>query len=479
MNYTELYNSIDACIRRWADTNPRNFKCDKQFLGLDCEDDGYVDVAIYDVNTPEEIDLKEKTPFFKLYDLDGMCEINVDEVTGDLYCYVYPEKVHPIVGEWCLHRLASKSNERHIPKIWSEDQLICFCDCYRDVIASGDTCGAPDVRVRYAVRDTMFHVATFGEFFFFENKLYVIDQDEKWKPYHDEFVATAFLGPNRKCRGYVHPVAFCGVQTPFTDDQGDPIFTGDICFDPMDDGCYHSVKADLFEGYGFSADNCMLLLDDIKKPIHRVGTIFYNLSLLDMMKTTWTTEISDMWGQADDIEVKLKKAKLTPSFMKEDMDYTVIAAITEEYDWRVIFDREDAYPEMLNEPHRISPSRITSLKPNQIFVFGSNIHGQHGGGAAAFAHKKFGAEWGVGEGLTGQCYALPTMEGEDSFRRAVRTFTICACEHPELTFLVTEVGCGIAGYTPEEVAPWFEIVAKQENVFLPLSFYNILNNIAE
>lgn len=58
-----------------------------------------------------------------------------------------------------------------------------------------------------------------------------------------------------------------------------------------------------------------------------------------------------------------------------------------------------------------TPEFITELKTNEIFVFGSNIRGFHGGGAARIANKKFGAEWGVGEGLTGQCYALPTMEG--------------------------------------------------------------------
>lgn len=119
---------------------------------------------------------------------------------------------------------------------------------------------------------------------------------------------------------------------------------------------------------------------------------------------------------------------------------------------------------------RIASDRIAELGENEIFVFGSNIHGSHGGGAAWYAYKNFGAEWGVGEGLTGRTYALPTMEGKASLQHAVEKFTSCAKEHPELTFLVTAVGCGIAGYTPQQVAPLFNEAAQLENVYLPQVF---------
>jgi hypothetical protein len=98
----------------------------------------------------------------------------------------------------------------------------------------------------------------------------------------------------------------------------------------------------------------------------------------------------------------------------------------------------------------------------------------HGGGAAWYANKNFGAEWGVGEGLTGRTYALPTMEGAASLKHAVERFTACAKSHPELTFLVTAVGCGIAGYRPEEVAPLFNEAAKLENVYLPQLFWDAM-----
>lgn len=123
---------------------------------------------------------------------------------------------------------------------------------------------------------------------------------------------------------------------------------------------------------------------------------------------------------------------------------------------------------------RVASDRIADLGENEIFVFGSNIQGAHGGGAAWYAHKKFGAQWGVGEGLTGRTYALPTMEGKASLQHAVEHFIACAKEHPEQTFLVTAVGCGIAGYTPDEVAPLFKEATSLENVYLPQVFWNVL-----
>ncbi len=126
------------------------------------------------------------------------------------------------------------------------------------------------------------------------------------------------------------------------------------------------------------------------------------------------------------------------------------------------------------EGYRIASDNISSLNDNEIFVFGSNIHGMHGGGAAWYAHKNFGAEWGVGEGLTGRTYALPTMEGDASLKKAVGNFMVCARQHPELTFLVTAVGCGIAGYTPQEVAPLFKEASELENVYLPQTFVDVL-----
>lgn len=126
---------------------------------------------------------------------------------------------------------------------------------------------------------------------------------------------------------------------------------------------------------------------------------------------------------------------------------------------------------------RVTPAMITSLKDGEVFVFGSNKEGWHGGGAARVALKNFGAKWGEGVGMTGRCYAIPTMDGSiDIIRRHVDDFTEYARTHPELTFLVTPIGCGIAGWSADEIASLFREASRLVNVTLPRSFWNVLES---
>ncbi len=122
----------------------------------------------------------------------------------------------------------------------------------------------------------------------------------------------------------------------------------------------------------------------------------------------------------------------------------------------------------------ISSPRITTLDPGEVFVFGSNGAGHHGGGAARFAHEHFGAVWGEGHGLHGQSYAIDTMSGRQVMLGEIQAFLAFAAVHTELTFLVTEIGCGIAGYSPEDVAPAF--AGATGNVALPASFAELLQD---
>lgn len=117
--------------------------------------------------------------------------------------------------------------------------------------------------------------------------------------------------------------------------------------------------------------------------------------------------------------------------------------------------------------------RIDRLEPGEIFVFGSNAAGAHGGGAARFAHDRFGAVWGQAEGLQGQSYGIDTMSGLGVFEEQAVRFIDYAREHPDLRLLVTEVGCGIAGYRPQQVAGFF--AGAPDNVVLPESFVAVLN----
>ena len=127
---------------------------------------------------------------------------------------------------------------------------------------------------------------------------------------------------------------------------------------------------------------------------------------------------------------------------------------------------------MITNCKRVSSDNITTLRPNEIFVFGSNQKGLHKEGAAKYASDHFGAQWGVGNGRTGQCYAIPTMEGKMHIRYTVKMFIDYAKKHPEKTFLVTKIGCGIAGYEVSDIAPMFKPALKLTNVYLPLEFFD-------
>lgn len=130
------------------------------------------------------------------------------------------------------------------------------------------------------------------------------------------------------------------------------------------------------------------------------------------------------------------------------------------------------YREMSEFQHRITPENIRSLGRNEIFVFGSNLAGAHGGGAARIAADRFGAIMGQGVGLQGQSYAIPTMQGGvNTIKPYVDEFIAFAKQHPELTFLVTKIGCGIAGFTPDEIAPLFAGAVDVENIHLPQDFW--------
>ena len=123
---------------------------------------------------------------------------------------------------------------------------------------------------------------------------------------------------------------------------------------------------------------------------------------------------------------------------------------------------------------RVTPPIVRHLEENEIFVFGSNANGYHGGGAAAVAMHSFGAVWGQGEGLQGKSYAIPTMEGLEKLKEAVDRFTDFADQHQEMRFLVTMIGCGSAGYSPKKIAPLFKGCIYLENVALPSGFWKAL-----
>lgn len=129
---------------------------------------------------------------------------------------------------------------------------------------------------------------------------------------------------------------------------------------------------------------------------------------------------------------------------------------------------------------RVVDEIIKNLEPNEIFVFGSNESGLHGAGAAKMAYQKFGAEMGKGFGLVGQSYAIPTKDFRietlplKKIKMYIDFFLKDVIKNPDKIFLVTEVGCGLAGYDPKHIAPMFKEFLNIENVILPKSFIEVL-----
>lgn len=130
--------------------------------------------------------------------------------------------------------------------------------------------------------------------------------------------------------------------------------------------------------------------------------------------------------------------------------------------------------------NRASATFIHRLNYGEVFVFGSNLAGRHGKGAAVQA-LRWGAKLGIGEGLMGNTYAIPTKNQKlkplslEEIKVHINRFEKTVSEMPEKNFLVTKIGCGYAGYDEEIIAPLFYEVSKYPNVYLPVTFWEIIN----
>mgnify|MGYP003524645524 FL=1 len=130
---------------------------------------------------------------------------------------------------------------------------------------------------------------------------------------------------------------------------------------------------------------------------------------------------------------------------------------------------------------KYTSENITNLSNNEIFVFGSNESGIHGAGAALLAKNKFGAIQGKGFGLHGQSFAIPTKDinirtlSLDEIQTYVYAFKGVVLSRPDLHFIITKIGCGLAGYTDNDIAPLFSSFLNIENISLPIEFVKIIN----
>jgi hypothetical protein len=133
---------------------------------------------------------------------------------------------------------------------------------------------------------------------------------------------------------------------------------------------------------------------------------------------------------------------------------------------------------------KVTSEEITELKENEVFVFGSNEAGRHGAGAAKLAKDKFGAIEGKGFGPQGQSWGIPTKNWDVSCRLplpVIECYAVRFCEYaamnPKQEFLVTQIGCGLAGYKPEDIAPFFAMAEKFGNIHLPQCFWDVIDKV--
>lgn len=131
---------------------------------------------------------------------------------------------------------------------------------------------------------------------------------------------------------------------------------------------------------------------------------------------------------------------------------------------------------------RVTPDKITKLNDNEIFVFGSNLSGRHGKGAAKIA-LGWGARYGQASGIQGKTYGIPTKDASirrtltiEEIKPFVDEFIEWAKYHSENIFYVTEIGCGLAGLKPKEIAPLFKETVNIDNIHLPARFWHKLSN---
>lgn len=193
-------------------------------------------------------------------------------------------------------------------------------------------------------------------------------------------------------------------------------------------------------------------------------------------------------GANQDVEVEAKKMGVVNSMKFEATIEGTVEMFEREGRYRQRWnervsrgevDLEKGYfmeEESVNFPtERITSDRIDRLAYNEVFVFGSNIAGNHNGGAAKAAMVRFGAQYGVSEGLQGQSYAIPTVGcsyGDTVL--AIQRFISFAKANPDLKFLVTPIGCGNGGWQPSDMARLFVDAKGVDNICLPESFWRYL-----
>lgn len=237
------------------------------------------------------------------------------------------------------------------PEVVNEDILMDLCRQYRYQISANYVTSLPSIQVRYVIDKGKFGYAQFGDFFFQGMSMYVfprrgaVKQDEEIEDDSARGCAIDFLHDECWNRPCPRKVIFAGVQTPFTDSNGESIYTGDVI--KVDDGFsedYLAVGAMCDEkgngNYGFILDNHTWHLEDCAKhhQMTRVGTVFYQLKEDDFptvnQRTAGEKGFIRQYDTKEDKQQKVLMAKFTPNFYQEFWKYEALEMIGAEFNWR-------------------------------------------------------------------------------------------------------------------------------------------------
>ena len=200
---------------------------------------------------------------------------------------------------------------------------------------------------------------------------------------------------------------------------------------------------------------------------HDVAAVSQRLSISNCMQFAHTeTGTSSSWRRERGSKMKL--------FRWLNEDYDELSQMDHRERARKFASYNTGY-----YANRVTPPVVDHLSVDEVFVFGSNIHGDHNGGAAGLAWQRFGAIMGQAEGPQGQSYAIPTTTGNQPLplrdvARSVMQFISYARQNPQRMFYVTAIECGNAGFTPREIAPLWREAIELENVALPQEFWSEL-----
>lgn len=225
----------------------------------------------------------------------------------------------------------------------------------------------------------------------------------------------------------------------------------------------------------YDLKNVLALIDELKKQDVIFTFIGANIDAAECGQALHINNTMQFEQTENGTEEMWKRERMAQ--MRSNAQYRFrkrYMADSDDFDKFSEYGNRGNFYEFEENSQRFTPEHIKNLKENEVFVFGSNVDGNHNGGAAAFAVSKFGAVMGQAEGLQGQSYAIVTTGvSEKEMYNSIKRFCKFAKEHPELTFLVTAVGCGNGGYSPYIVGPMFEDAAKLPNVKLPRTFWNV------